>query len=100
MKKKILKMVLCIMMAGSLVACGSQKEAPAETPVVESAETEETATGEGSQEPCVVRAIVPSTDSQYWNINIGYGIQNAILDAEAAYGIDIDYELILSLIHI
>mgnify|MGYP004508715863 FL=1 len=99
MKKKILKMVLCIMMAGSLAACGSQKEAPAETPVVESAETGETATGEtatgeGSQEPCVVRAIVPSTDSQYWNINIGYGIQNAILDAEAAYGIDIDYELI------
>ena len=87
MKKKILSGLLCVaMMTTLLVGCGSSEKA-AEKPAEEPAKEEKV---EG---PIDIMWVTCSTQSEFWNYQ-QIGMENAILDMEKEYGIDINFEVV------
>lgn len=77
-----------------IAGCASATEEPTEEPAVDQP-TEEPVAEEPTAEPLEELYLVyltPSTESGYWGEYVRIGVENAALDAEEEYGIDIKYE--------
>jgi|ADurb_Gel_01_Slu_FD_contig_21_1473957_length_1388_multi_9_in_0_out_0_1 ribose transport system substrate-binding protein len=95
--KKILFALLIMVLVIS--ACATKPtEAPAEVPVApagaeEAAPAETIAPESALKEKYELAFVIPGTDSQYWNQYCGTGLNNAVLDIEEKYGVDINVTL-------
>jgi ribose transport system substrate-binding protein len=86
MKKNLLFMLSILIIATFVIAsCAPKAAAPVATTAATAAPTE--------AKTLTVVYVTPSTESDYWGKYVQVGIENAILDIEAKYGVKVDFSV-------